>query len=76
MTYQDITITPVELKNTWGLSYTQLAIFLQRDQRTVERYCSPKSNVPDMVLGYCWFLNYWFETNGVIAPPFIFAPTK
>ncbi|MBW4674702.1 MAG: hypothetical protein KME52_11930 [Desmonostoc geniculatum HA4340-LM1] len=71
-------MTPRELKEKWNLSYTKLALFLCRDQRTVERYCSVSesgSEIPEMVIGYCWFLNQWFSTNGVTPPPFIFAPT-
>lgn len=69
-------MTPIELKKTWNLSYTRLAVFLLKDQRTVERYCSNDASIPEHVCGYCWFLNQWFLQNGVTPPPFIFAPTK
>lgn len=69
-------MTPKELKENWSLSYTKLALFLCRDQRTVERYCCEGAEIPEMVLGYCWFLNNWFLLHGVTPPPFIFAPAN
>ncbi|QFS50846.1 hypothetical protein [Nostoc sphaeroides] len=66
-------MTPKELKENWNLSYARLALFLCRDQRTVERYCNG-AEVPEMVYGYCWFLNQWFLLHGVTPPPFIFTP--
>lgn len=68
-------MTPKELKEKWNLSYPMLAIFLCRDQRTVERYCTG-SDVSEMVYGYCWFLDQWFSLHGVTPPPFIFTPTN
>lgn len=69
-------MAPIELKRKWNLSYTKLALLLCKDQRTVERYCSVNANVPEMVVGYCWLLDNWFNLNGVTPPPFIFDTAK
>lgn len=63
---------PNELKDKYGLSYPKLAVFLCKDQKTVSRYCLGTSPVPELVRGYCYLLDLYFQQNGVKMPPYIF----
>lgn len=63
-------MTPQELKSKWNLKPNLLAAMLCRNQRTVERYLQGEG-VTELIEGYCWFLDNWFEKNGITFPPFL-----
>ncbi len=67
-------MSPKQLKQKYGLSYTKMAVLLQRDQRTVERYCMnyQDEDIPPSVIGYCCLLDFWFSEKGMVPPPYIF----
>lgn len=70
---------PKELRNKWGLTFTQLALFLGKSEQTVVKYCAPQCAKARIepgadILGKCWLLNYYFECEGGVKPmPFLFA---
>ena len=66
-------MTPRELKLKYGFTYAKLAVLLQKDQRTIERYCNNKEeDIPPAVMGYCYLLDFWFIQKGIVPPPYIF----
>ena len=60
-------MTPLELKQRHKLSYSKLAILLQRDQRTVERYCAG-GKCPEYLLTYCYLLDDYLQRHSNPPP--------
>jgi len=62
-------MNPRHIKERYKLSYAQLAVLLQKDQRTVERYCHPNAQLPASVLSHCWLLDFYLG-NCTSMPPY------
>ena len=61
-------MNPRLIKERYRLTYAQLAVLLQKDQRTVERYCQIGASLPASVLSHCWLLDFYLSSSTSMPP--------